>query len=463
MARRSAQPKTANTPLPKGRRSTQRDRLLAGMITAANRDGYARASVSAVIAEAGVSRPTFYEYFADRDACFLATIAEIHDRLIATVRAQVLADAPSQALQASSRALIGFAATEPAMARFLTNESMAGGPRALDARDRSIAEIEQIVQQRYEDLGPGQPIPDFATRVLIGAIYRLLASRTRRGDPSLSGLLEDLLTWLSSYEQPVAQHRWRTLVPVAPPLRSPFLPDAPLRAPPALPPGRPRISAEQVAENHRQRVLFAAARLAESKGYTATTIADITKLAGVDARVFYAMFADKQEAFMSVHELGFQDLMAVTAGAFFAGASWPERSWEAGRAFTQFLEINPTIAHVGFVEAHAVGPGAVQRVEDSHVAFTIFLQEGYQYAQPSTPPSRVALEAIITTVFELVYRQARASDSPQLSGLLPHLSFLVLAPFLGPAQANEFGDSKLHTKLPRALGDAAKTGRRGSR
>ncbi len=44
---------------------------------------------------------------------------------------------------------------------------------------------------------------------------------------------------------------------------------------------------------------------------------------------------------MAVHELGLQQTLALTAEAFFTGASWPERLWEAGRAFTQFLEINP--------------------------------------------------------------------------------------------------------------------------
>jgi AcrR family transcriptional regulator len=447
MPPRSQSPKAAKTALPKGRRSTQRDRILAGMITAANRHGYAGASVSAVIAEAGVSRPTFYEYFEDRDACFLATIAEAHDQLIAVVRPAVQESTPERALHASIGALLRFALAEPAMARFLTNESMAGGQTALDARDRSILEVEHIVEQRYDDLAPGQAVPDFSARMLIGGVYRLLAVRTRRGDPSLSGLLEDLQSFLSSYQVPVEEHRWRAFAPSPPPATSPFLPDAPLRAPPPLPPGRPRLPPEQVADNHRRRVLFAAAVLAERTGYTATTVADICKEAGIDARAFYAMFTDKQEAFMAVHELGFQDLIAITAGAFFAGASWPERCWEAGRAFTQFLQSNPTIAHVGFVEAHAVGPGAVQRVEDSHVAFTVFLQEGFQFAHPSPPPSRVALEAIITTIFEIVYSQARASEKPQLSGLLAHLSFLALAPFLGPARANEFIDARLAAEI----------------
>jgi AcrR family transcriptional regulator len=443
MARRSHRTTTINTTLQKGRKSTQRERLLAGMITAANREGYARANVSAVIGEAGVSRPTFYDYFADKDDCFLAAVADVQERLLERIREAVPQEPPEHALRATVQALIDFASSEPAIARFLTNETLAGGPAALDARDRGIATIDRIIEKRYERVEETTAVPDFSGRMLIGGIYRLLASRLRRGDPKLSGLVAELLGWIKSYEQPLGEHRWRALKagPAAPP--SPFLPATALRAPEPLPPGRPRISEEEVIEGQRQRIMFAAARLAEKQGYTATTVADINKLAGVDGRAFYSMFADKQDAFMAVHELGFQQVMDVTAGAFFAGSTWPERGWEARRAFTQFLERNPTIAHVGFVEAYAVGPGAVQRVEDSRIAFAMLLQEGYQYVPEEARPSRVALEAIITTIFEIVYHRARASGKPHLSGLLPHLGFLVLAPFIGPVEANAFIDGKL--------------------
>jgi AcrR family transcriptional regulator len=432
-----------NTPGQTERKRTQRERLLRGTITVANRDGYARATVSAVIGAAGVSRPTFYDYFSDKDDCFLAALADIHERLLAAVRQTVERAAPERAIQATISALVAFAVREPALARFLMSESMAAGPRALDARDEAIAEIEQICERAYEQAPQAAAYPDVCPRMAIGGVYRLLASRLRHGEPGLAALTEDLLGWVGSYELPAARHRWRSLRSRPSPASASFLPGTPLRAPAPLGPGRPRISKEQVAANRRRRILFAAAQLAEKKGYTATTITEITRLAGVDGRAFYAQFAGKQDAFMTVHELGFQEVMAVTAGAFFAGASWPHRSWEAGRAFTQFLELNPTIAHVGFVEAYAVGPGAIQRVEDSHVAFTMFLQEGYQHAPLNDPPSRLALEAIITTIFEIVYRQARASARPRMTGLLAPVTFLWLAPFIGPAQANEFIDQQL--------------------
>jgi AcrR family transcriptional regulator len=412
------------------------------MIAAANRDGYAGANVSAVIDAAGVSRPTFYEYFGDKDDCFLACVGEVQRRLLAQIAAAIDEDTPQHAGHAAVRALLTFASAEPAMTRFLTNEPMAGGPRALDARDGGIAEIERTIEQRLASVEPRTPVPDLSVRVMIGGIYRLLASRLRRGEPSLTGVLADLRAWMDSYALPIGEHRWRALSPAPAPAPSPFPPREPLRAPPPLPPGRPRITEEEVAANHRERIMFAAAELAQQKGYGATTISDITKLARVDGRVFYAMFADKQDAFMAIHELGFQRVMAVTAEAFFSGESWQERNWEAGRAFTQFLEGNPLIANVGFVEAYAVGAGAVQRVEDSHLAFAMLLQEGYQHAARSPP--RLVLEAIITTIFETVYHRTRTAEgAPELAGMLPHFTFLVLAPFSGAADANAFIDSKL--------------------
>jgi AcrR family transcriptional regulator len=444
MARRPARTQPINTGLPKGRKTTQRERIVNGMIAAANRDGYAGANVSAVIEQAGVSRPTFYDYFADRDDCFIAAIIDTHQRLATEVTKALAQRPPQEAIPAAIAAIVTFAREQPARAHFLMSESMAGGPRALDTRDQGLAELERIVKDAERPAKPTAAIPDVAPRILLGGIYRLLAPRLRRGEPDLARLRDDLTTWSETYDWPAAKRRWSTLKPSPSPPPSPFLP-SPRTPPRQLGPGRPGLSSEEVAANHRERILVAAAELAASQGYTATTIADITRRAGIDGRAFYALFVDKQEAFMTVHELGIQQVLNITATAFFSGASWPERIWEAARAFTQFLQSDPLTTHVGFVEAQAVGPAAAQRVQDSHIAFSIFLQEGYLHVADRPPPAPAALEAIVTTIFELVYHQARAREKPKISGLLGHVSFLCLAPFLGAAEANRFLDTKVAT------------------
>jgi AcrR family transcriptional regulator len=425
----------------KDRKSTQRERLLAGMIAAVDRYGYAGASVARVIAHAGVSRPTFYDYFTDKDDCFLAAHRELAHDLLARIKLAAAAQAPERSPQAAAGALIEFARARPDGARLLFDETMAGGSRALDERDRTITRIVQVIERSRAAASPGALSPDLPTRALIGAIHWLLPPLMRRGEHDLTEVARDTVRWIESYEQPSEEHRWRAprLGPALPP--SPHVPELALGPPPPLPPGRSRLPATERARNQRERILFATAEVAMRKGYTETTIADITVAARVDRRIFYKYFRDKQQAFLAVHELGTQQTMAIAASAFFSAETWPERIWEGIRATAHFHATYPWVTYVGFVESHAVGAPAVQRIDDSRAAFTIFLQEGAQYAEQ--PPSRTAMEAIAAAVFELGYHQAHLGRSRQMPRLACHAVYLALVPFLGVRATNKFIDRKL--------------------
>jgi AcrR family transcriptional regulator len=419
------------------RKSTQRERLLAAMTCLVAQEGYAAATIAQVISHAGVSRPTFYDYFTDKADCFVATLAAIQERLTADVGQAVRGQAPEHAPHVLVGALVGFAHSRPTSARVLLGEAMSGGPRALDVRDHGIAELEQLLEGQYRALDPATAVPDLSARVLVGAIYRLLAARLRFGDRGMTGLVGELHRWITAYERPIGEHCWRALRSV-PSLVPPLVVATPLLAPRPLPPGRARLSKEEVAENHRERILLAAARLAEDKGYTATTVLDISKLARLDARAFYRLYDDKQAAFDALHELLFRHIIASTAAGFAAGQTWPERIWRAGLAFTHYIEQNQTLAHAAFVESYAGGPASVKRVNELVNGFTVFLEEGYRYASASPAPSPLALEAIAAAVFELDYGQARERRVRHLSGLVPQVTFIALAPFVGSAQANAF-------------------------
>lgn len=425
---------------PKGLKSTQRERLISGVIAVATRKGYAGTNVSEIIAHAGVSRPTFYDYFADKDDSFLAAHREIVGELLERVHQAVAAGPPGRTIQTGVRALIELAEAEPAKARFLISETMAAGPRALDERDRTIGRIADIFEQARERAPADTPTPDFPMAVLLGGIYRLLAPPLRRGERDLSELTHEIIDWISSYERPSREHRRHLLAPGPAISPSSHVSELSLRPPPPLPSGRLRLPSVEIARNQRERILFATAEVAAAKGYTATTIADIAATARVDKRVFYTHFSDKQQAFLAIHELGSQQTMAIAASGFFSATSWPERIWEGIRATAHFHATYPIIAHIGFVESHAVSP-AVQRVDDSRVAFTIFLQEGSQNA--SRPLSRTAMEAVAATVFEIAYLQARGGNIREMPRLVSHAAYICLAPFLGPAAAEEFIDGKL--------------------
>lgn len=430
------------------RKGTQRERLLEGMLLAATRRGYAGANVAQVIAHAGVSRPTFYEYFADKDDCFLAAHGEISEQLLAHVTEAVSSAAPAQAVQAGVRMLFTRAQARPERARFLVNETLAGGHPALDARDRLIERLEQIIERSRAQASPRTPTPDLPTQALLGGICGLLAPRLRRNEYDLAQAADEVCVWIDSYNRPTAEHRWRNLDPGPAMLPTRHVSELALRPPAALPRGRPSLSSAEIARHQRERIVYATGEVAAEKGYAAATIADITAAAGVDRRVFYAHFRDKQEAFLAAHELGFQQTMAVSASAFFGCEEWPDRIWEGLYAGTHFNATHPVMAHIGFVEAHAVGNPAIQRVDDSRAAFKIFVQEGYRHA--SIPPPSITADALSATIFEIGYRHARDRRIELLPRLTPHAAHLVLAPFLGCERTDEFIDAKLsETRLAR--------------
>src|SRR6202035_5414724 len=225
MARRAARTQPIIPALPKGRKATQRERIVNGMVAAANREGHAGANVSAVIEHAGVSRPTFYDYFADRDDCFLAAITDTQQRLGDVVRGAVEARPPEDAVAATITAILGFASEDPARAHFLMSESLAGGPGALEARDQGIAALDRIVEDAHEQVPADTMIPDLPPGIVVGGLYRLLAPRLRRGEPDVARLTEDLVRWIETYEWPAAKHRWRTLKLSPRPPLSPYLPE----------------------------------------------------------------------------------------------------------------------------------------------------------------------------------------------------------------------------------------------
>ncbi|HEY2719231.1 MAG TPA: hypothetical protein VGI52_06335, partial [Solirubrobacteraceae bacterium] len=58
-------------------------------------------------------------------------------------------------------------------------------------------------------------------------------------------------------------------------------------------------------------------------------------------------------------------------------------------------------------------------------------------------PSDVALEAIAWTTHEASYARARTHGEQGPLELVPHLAFVVLAPFIGAERADELIDEKL--------------------
>ena len=181
-----------------------------------------------------------------------------------------------------------------------------------------------------------------------------------------------------------------------------------------------------------------------SRGYADTTVAEIVATAGVSREVFYSHFHSRSEAFLELHKLVFEQMMAATAGGFFASRGpWHEQIWQSARASTRFVLAAPSFAHFGFVESYALGAAVARQTDDAVLAFTALLASGYTVRPEAAALPHATSEAIAGTIMEAVSHYVRHGRSAGLVDALPMLTYVIVAPFLGAEEAGAFIAGKL--------------------
>jgi AcrR family transcriptional regulator len=424
-------------------RRSQRERILLAMAAIASAEGYAATTIAKLIADAGISRPTFYEHFDGKEACFLAAQRQVSADLLEQVRMEVARGKPAQAADSAVRCLVDFARCRPERARLLLWEPFEAGPAAIEERDRVIDAIAGAIDRAQARCEPWTKAADLPSLALVGAAFWLLAQKLRNGKGELRDLADGIADWSRRYERPLAEHRWRTVDPGPPAPRSPVVPELPSIPPLPGVSGNSGMRRAQMESMHRERILHATALVASRRGWTATSATEIMAEAQIDKRVFYSAFANKQAAFVAAHELGYQQTLAVTARAFFSAGTWPERVWEGLLAATHFHAAHPTLCHLLYLRPYITDRRAIERIDQTHVAFTIFQQEGDRLA--ADPLDETAMQAVVAAGSEIVFLCLREGRSEQIPLMMPLLAYLCLAPYIGPGPAQKLIDTKMAT------------------
>jgi AcrR family transcriptional regulator len=180
---------------------TRRERLIAAIARVVTEEGYRAASVSKIVAAAGVSRNSFYEHFANKEDCFLAAYDAAVEQVLTRVRAATAGEQPPQAaLEAGFAAFLGYAAHEPELAWLCFVEVLAAGPRALERRDEAMRRFAHFLDSG-RDAPDAVGVPALMTEVVVGGIYEVIYARIlERETARLPQLLPDIMyVWLVPY------------------------------------------------------------------------------------------------------------------------------------------------------------------------------------------------------------------------------------------------------------------------
>ncbi len=388
----------------------QRARIYGAMIESVARRGYHRTTVAHVIALAGVSRRAFYEQFANKQACFLAT----YDIVVARARKQVIEGWQqergwSNRLHASCRALLQNTAFAPKGPRLVLVDALGIGPAARERMQLAHLAFERLVAFIL-DAAPDRAHAPLAARAIVAgtrhvAFMRLLEGRERE----LATMTEDLLDLIDAYRTPHAR-RLTALAPAAPL------------------PAHPAPVEFLAADDSRARSLASLVHLTLQEGYAVLSDPQIAECAGISTEAFHREFASKEAAFLTVLDEIVGEARRAVQRSVDDSASWPEAVWRAMAAFVGYLIAHEPLLRIAFVDVFEVGPAMIGRLTRSIDAVTSPLA---RHAPVPRHGGAITADAVTGATWGIIASHVSGGGLTRLAGLVDHLSFVVLAPYVG--------------------------------
>lgn len=173
---------------------TRRQPILEAMVRVVGRKGYKATSVADVIAEADVSRTTFYKHFEDKHECFLAAYDMVVERVVEEVIASCDGDRDwLERVRLGLTTVVEMFALDPALARTAVVEVAAAGGEARQRHWNAIVRVTEFLADG-EELAPARELPENIALMAAGAVSGLIFDELLTGRAErLPELLPDLL------------------------------------------------------------------------------------------------------------------------------------------------------------------------------------------------------------------------------------------------------------------------------
>jgi AcrR family transcriptional regulator len=121
------------------RREARRDQLLSAALAAIRRLG-PDASMDAMAADAGITKPILYRYFGDREGVITAVADRFGDALVSRLEIDLAADVSnSERTRRAIEAYVAFIEEDPSLYGFFAHHATVGGPALRSVIDRVAA------------------------------------------------------------------------------------------------------------------------------------------------------------------------------------------------------------------------------------------------------------------------------------------------------------------------------------
>jgi AcrR family transcriptional regulator len=200
-----------------------------------------------------------------------------------------------------------------------------------------------------------------------------------------------------------------------------------------IPAGRHTLTPDEVSQRQRERLLRAIVGCASEQGYSATTIADVVRVARTSRSAFYEHFADKEDCFLAAYEQMTAAFITASLEAAADAGGWRERLDAGILTYFRFMAEHPEVAVATVVEIHSAGRRALDARERALERWMRTIQglpvlarrEGVKLPELS----EVACAAIVLTAEASVHDYARRGRVARVQERAPAVQALARALF----------------------------------
>jgi AcrR family transcriptional regulator len=435
----------------------QRLRMHGAMVEAVALNGYANTSVKQIIGLAGVSRRAFYEQFANKEQCFLATFDLIAARSVKRVHEAYRAT--SGDLERRIRAAVGEFTDEiesnaKGAGLAIVQAQTAGAPGLARLR-KATGTFEQMLSSSFAHATDAGPLPAPIIRGIVGGMHEATAVRLRAGRPEeIPALSEEIAQWTLLFHTTAGERLSERLAARA---RASSLAVAHERRPRgsdgrrsgagsalegwmprglrAVSPDRAgdRLDAPRSKEELRERLRSSVLNLAVVDAYHELSAPQIAEEAGVPIESFFELFDSKEECFLAAFDDLSDELLGIAADPDLVSGDWARTVRRVVGRLLRLLADRPLYAHIIVSEAPSACPEALERDCDLAQSIATLLTEG----APEPARNKLAVEGVAGAIWHTIRCQVASGQIHLLPALSDYLAYIVLTPFIGADAAAE--------------------------
>ncbi|HEY2142173.1 MAG TPA: TetR family transcriptional regulator [Solirubrobacteraceae bacterium] len=197
----------------------------------------------------------------------------------------------------------------------------------------------------------------------------------------------------------------------------------------------PRGGGLYVSELQRTRLLNAAFAIVFEQGYRGMAVRSVAERAGVSSKTFYDLFTDREDCFLAAFDHGVERLAAVARPVYEAESDWVAAIRAGLGALLEFLDQQPVLRRLVFVEALAVGPRVLERRAQLLGELAKVIDQGRAGVKGAGEIPPLTTEAVLGAAFGVIHTRLSERSPGALGGLLNPLMATIVLPYRGRAAA----------------------------